>query len=160
MSKQHHYALTTRWTGNQATGTSNYLAYSRNYIISVVGKADIEGSSDPQFLGDKTKHNPEVMLVAALSSCHMLWYLHLCAEAGVVVTDYVDHASGIMVELPNGSGSFTEVLLQPEVTVTDCTMIEMANALHEKANQMCFIAKSVNFPVKHQPVFRVQTTSL
>lgn len=149
MKKQHNYITTIKWTGNKGTGTSNYKAFERSYSVSIENKPDILGSSDPAFLGDKTKHNPEELLVASLSSCHMLWYLHLCSEAGIVVINYVDNATGIMIETANGSGHFTEVILHPRVTVTENSMIEKANALHIKANKFCFIAKSVNFRVGH-----------
>lgn len=155
MNGQHQYNLTLKWTGNKGTGTSNYRAYERSHTICVDGKTEISASSDPAFRGDKTKYNPEEFLVAAISSCHMLSYLHLCAVAGVVVTDYVDHATGIMVETPNGSGHFTEVTLNPIVTVTEISMIEKANELHKKANELCFIANSVNFPVGHNASCRV-----
>ena len=155
MAKQHNYNLTIQWTGNNGTGTSDYKAYERNHSILVNNKAEIAVSSDPAFRGDKTKHNPEELLVASLSSCHMLWYLHLCTEAGVVVTDYTDHAAGVMVETANGGGYFSEVTLHPIVTVTENSMIERANALHEKANALCFIANSVNFKIHHEPVCRV-----
>ena len=155
MNGQHQYNLTLKWTGNKGTGTSDYRAYERSHTICVDGKTEISVSSDPAFRGDKTKYNPEEFLVAAISSCHMLSYLHLCAVAGVVVTDYVDHATGIMVETPNGSGHFTEVTLNPIVTVTEISMIEKANELHKKANELCFIANSVNFPVGHNASCRV-----
>ncbi|MEO6287262.1 MAG: OsmC family protein [Dyadobacter sp.] len=155
MAKQHNYNLTIQWTGNNGTGTSDYKAYERSHSILVNNKAEIAASSDPAFRGDKTKHNPEELLVASLSSCHMLWYLHLCTEAGVVVTDYTDHATGVMVETANGGGYFSEVTLHPNVTVTENSMIETANALHKKANELCFIANSVNFKVHHEPVCRV-----
>lgn len=155
MAKQHNYNLTIQWTGNNGTGTSDYKAYERSHSILVSNKAEIAASSDPAFRGDKTKHNPEELLVASLSSCHMLWYLHLCTEAGVVVTDYSDHASGVMIETANGSGYFSEVTLHPMVTVSENSMIDTANALHKKVNEMCFIANSVNFKVHHEPVCKV-----
>ncbi len=127
-------------------------AFDRSHSIFVDNKAEIWGSSDPAFLGDKTKHNPEDLLVASLSSCHMLWYLHLCAEAGVIVIDYVDNATGIMVETSNGGGHFTEVTLNPIVTVTEISMTKKANELHKKANELCFIANSANFPVHHNAI--------
>ncbi len=151
MKGQHHYKATIKWTGNKGEGTANYKAYEREHIVSIENKADITGSSDPAFRGDKTKHNPEELLVSSLSACHMLWYLHLCSEAGIIVTDYVDNATGIMTETTNGGGQFTEVTLNPTVTVADQSMIEKANELHKKANELCFIANSVNFPVRHQP---------
>jgi organic hydroperoxide reductase OsmC/OhrA len=154
MKKEHHYKATTRWTGNNGTGTSDYKSYERSHILSVDGKVDIAGSSDPAFRGDKTKHNPEDLLVAALSSCHMLWYLHFCAVNGVVVTHYVDKAIGIMIEHTDGSGEFTNVTLHPEVKVKDQSMIAKANELHENAHHACFIARSVNFEVKFNPIIK------
>jgi organic hydroperoxide reductase OsmC/OhrA len=149
MKGQHKYNLTVKWTDNKGTGTSNYRAFDRSHSIIIDNKTEILGSSDPAFLGDKTKHNPGDLLVASLSPCHMLWYLHLCAEAKVIVVDYVDNATGIMMEISNGGGHFTEVTLNPIVTVTEISMIEKANKLHKKANELCFIANSVNFPVRH-----------
>jgi organic hydroperoxide reductase OsmC/OhrA len=151
MAGIHHYKLTVQWTGNKGNGTAGYRAYNRDHLIIMDGKPELQGSSDPAFLGDKTKHSPEDLLVASLSACHMLWYLHVCADAGIVVTGYVDNAAGIMAEAADGSGHFKEVNLYPVVTVAEKAMIEKANALHEKANRFCFIARSVNFPVKHFP---------
>lgn len=151
MKRQHKYSTNLRWTGSKLVGTANYRAYERNYMISIENKPDILGSSDPAFLGDNTKHNPEELLVASLSSCHMLWYLHLCCQAGVIVLDYIDKANGTMVESPDGSGIFTEVILNPIVTVKEKSMIQKANELHKKANELCFIANSINFKVVHQP---------
>jgi len=148
---KHNYKTIIQWTGNKGTGTSNYRDYERSHTISVENKPVIEASSDPAFRGDKTKYNPEEMLLSSLSSCHMLWYLHFCSEAGIIVTDYVDHATGIMEETSNGSGHFTEVILYPTITITDENKIEKAKELHTKANEFCFIANSVNFPVKHIP---------
>lgn len=152
MNRQHNYSLALQWTGNKGTGTSTYRAYERSYTIEAEGKIEIQGSSDPAFRGDKTKYNPEDLLVASLSSCHMLSYLHLCAEAGIVVVDYSDHASGIMEETANGGGAFKEVTLNPHVIVTDESMVNLANELHQKAGDLCFIASSVNFKVSHKPL--------
>ena len=154
--KTHNYTSTVNWTGNKGFGTTNYRSYDRGYSISIDGKTDILGSSDPSFRGDKTRYNPEELLLASLSSCHLLWYLHLCAEAGVVVVDYSDTATGKMVETANGGGHFTEVTLNPIVTVTENSMIEKANELHKKANELCFIANSVNFTVTHEPVIKIK----
>lgn len=151
MSKQHNYALTVKWTGNKGSGTSGYKEFERSHSIFVDNKAEIFGSSDPAFRGDKTKHNPEDLLLASISSCHMLWYLHLCAVEGIIVTDYRDNATGIMIEISNGPGKFTEVTLCPIVTITNSLMTEKANELHKKANELCFIANSLNFPVYHKP---------
>lgn len=149
--KQHTYNATITWTGNQGTGTSGYKTYSRDHIISADGKKDIEASSDPSFHGDKSRYSPEDLLLDALSSCHMLWYLHLCAVNGIVVMEYVDHATGIMIEEKDGSGQFTQATLNPVVTVQHESMIAKANELHHEANKLCFIARSVNFPVQHNP---------
>ena len=148
--KSHQYSTHLRWTGNTGKGTENYRAYERSHTISVNGKATIEGSSDPAFRGDPSKYNPEEMLVAALSDCHMLSFLHFCPASAVVVVGYSDTATGTMEESKDGNGRFTEVILNPKVIVKEASMIEKANALHEKAHQYCFIANSCNFPVLHQ----------
>jgi organic hydroperoxide reductase OsmC/OhrA len=149
--KQHFYQSTVAWTGNKGTGTNNYRSYERSHTISIDGKPDILCSSDAAFRGEKNKHNPEDLMVAALSGCHMLWYLHLCADHGIIITHYSDNATGTMDENADGSGQFSEVTLRPEVVVKEHSMIEKANALHHDAHQMCFIARSVNFTVNHQP---------
>ncbi|MBE7172869.1 MAG: OsmC family protein [Williamsia sp.] len=156
MGKQHNYHLTMNWTGNKGSGTSDYKAYERSHVIQTDGKAEIQASSDPAFRGDNTKYNPEELLVAALSSCHLLSYLHQCAVAGVVVTAYTDTATGTMKETPDGGGHFTEVTLNPVVTVKDPSMMERAKELHHKASLLCFIANSVNFPVHHRPVITAE----
>lgn len=157
MNGQHNYSLTVKWTGNTGTGTSNYKEFERSHSIFVANKTEILGSSDPAFRGDKTKHNPEDLLLASISSCHMLWYLHLCAMAGIIVTDYIDNATGIMIETANGGGKFTEATLNPIVTITDISMTERANELHKKANELCFVANSLNFPVYHKPTCTTTT---
>jgi organic hydroperoxide reductase OsmC/OhrA len=124
--KIHHYSLSLQWTGNKGLGTKNYTAYSRDYEISLPNKTNILGSSDPAFRGDPTRHNPEEMLLSAVSSCHLLWYLHLCSVASVVVVDYQDNPIGTMVETADGGGYFSEITLQPKVVVSDKSMIEMA----------------------------------
>jgi len=156
MAQLHHYKATTTWVGNRGIGTSDYKAYERNHDISIAGKEILKCSSDPSFRGDKSRHNPEGLLVASLSGCHMLWYLHLAAVNKVVVIEYIDEASGTMEENPDGSGQFTEVTLRPQITVSDKSMIEKAVMLHHQANQMCFIARSVKFPVHHNPTIVVR----
>lgn len=151
MNKQHNYKLAAEWTGNTGKGTSSYRAYERSVTISINNKVDILGTSDTAFNSDKTKHNPEDLLLAAVSSCHLLWYLHVCSEAGVSVLEYVDHAEGIMTETADGGGRFTEITLHPEVVVSDPEMIEKAMALHKDANKFCYIANSCNFPIHHSP---------
>lgn len=152
MEGKHNYELSMLWTGNSGTGTSGYRDYQRSYTLSVNGKPELYGSSDPTFRGDKTKYNPEDLLLAALSACHMLSYLHVCVNAGIVVLEYSDAATGSMITTPNGAGHFTEVTLNPLVVITDASRSEEANALHKKARELCFIANSVNFEVKHNPV--------
>ncbi|WP_398452339.1 OsmC family protein [Sphingobacterium thalpophilum] len=155
MSKKHHYKLNLIWTGNLGSGTSSYNAYSRDHEINAEGKPVLLSSSDPSFRGNKSRYNPEELLVASLSSCHMLWYLHLCSVNGVVVIDYVEEATGTMQETAEGSGAFTEVSLNPVVTIANEDMIELAQSLHSKANELCFIANSCNFPVYHNPQCKV-----
>lgn len=152
VKKYHNYNIEIKWTGNEGEGTKDYKGYARSYSIFVDNKPEIFGSSDAQFRGDKTKHNPEELFVASISSCHMLWYLHLCSQAGVVVIDYSDAATAIMEENENGSGRFKEVTLNPTVTVSEKSMIDTANNLHKRANEMCFVANSLNFKVVHHPV--------
>jgi organic hydroperoxide reductase OsmC/OhrA len=148
--KKHTYKLSLNWVGNLGSGTSDYRSYSRNHIIQAESKADIMASSDPAFRGDRTKYNPEELLLASLSSCHMLWFLHLCADNGIIVVEYSDNPEGIMLESDNGGGRFESVTLQPIVTVTNSSMLDKLDELHQKANSLCFIANSVNFPVLHK----------
>jgi organic hydroperoxide reductase OsmC/OhrA len=150
-TREHRYAVSVSWTGNLGIGTSGYRDYSRDYDISAEDKPAIRGSSDPAFRGDRSRWNPEELLVASLSACHKLWYLHLAADAGIVVTAYVDHAEGVMETTAAGSGRFKSVVLRPVVTVTAGSDVERARALHEPAHEKCFIANSVNFPVECEP---------
>ncbi|GAC1344396.1 MAG: OsmC family protein [Acetobacteraceae bacterium] len=152
--RDHAYTVTVTWTGNTGAGTANYRGYERAHEVTVHGKPGIPASSDPAFRGDRARYNPEEMLVASLSSCHMLWYLHLCSTEGIVVLAYQDIAEGVMAEERDGGGRFTEVVLQPEITVAAGCDLDRARALHTDANQKCFIANSVSFPVRHEPVFR------
>ena len=141
-----------KWTGNTGSATSNYRSYERRHEISVEGrKFTIPGSSERVYRGDPARCNPEELLVASISACHKLWYLHLCAVSGVVVLEYVDHAEGFMEENEEGSGQFRLVVLKPEVKVSRGSDIQKAAELHAKAHEMCFIASSVNFPVEHEP---------
>ena len=149
--RTHSYDVTLAWTGNRGTGTSGYRDYGRDHEIAADGRPTIEGSSDPTFRGDKTRWNPELELLAALAQCHMLSYLHVCVAAGVVVTAYEDAPNGTMAETSDGGGHFTEVVLHPKVTVADASMAAKAQELHKEASEKCFIASSVNFPVRHEP---------
>lgn len=150
MDKIHNYSLKLVWTGNKGEGTSTYRAYERSYTISISGKPDLEGSSDPMFRGDKSRHNPEDLLVCALSSCHLLSYLHLCASNGISVTSYEDNAIAVMQLDTSGAGHFTEAVLKISMKITDPSKKALALSLHHDANKVCFIANSVNFPVKHE----------
>ena len=154
MAKHHSYSTTVRWTGNLGTGTTGYKDYARNHEISAPGKPLIPGSSDPAFRGDAARYNPEDLMVASLSSCHMLWYLHLCTVNKIVVLDYEDHAQGTMEEAADGGGRFREVTLRPRITVAAGSDLESAKRLHHDAHEKCFIANSVNFPVGCEPVIR------
>lgn len=151
----HTYDALVTWTGNRGTGTSGYRDYDRANEIAGGERATIFGSSDPALRGDSARWNPEQLLVAALSQCHLLWYLHLAAVAGVIVTAYADAPTGTMVEEASGSGRFTEVVLRPTVTVASADMVAAAQALHERAAALCFIARSVKFPVRHAPTIHV-----
>lgn len=156
MTNIHHYQARITWTGNQGTGTSHYRAYQRSHTIEIPNKPIIFGSSDPSFRGDPTKHNPEDLFIASLSACHLLWYLHLCADAGVVVLDYSDQVTGAMIVGNDGRGHFTEVTLNPIVTVSEISMLTKAFELHDQAGEFCFIANSVNFPVNYCPIINVK----
>lgn len=152
VKSRHIYHLNISWTGNKGQGTGGYRVYDRSHTVSTDNKVDIYCSSDPAFHGDKTKHNPEELFLASISSCHMLWYLHLCADCGIIVRSYTDHAEGVMVETFDGGGHFAEVTLHPIVIVANNSMIQKAIQLHYEAHQFCFIANSCNFPIYHKPV--------
>lgn len=154
--RRHNYSPIVTWTGNTGRGTSGYKEYSRDHIVSVEGRPDLAGSADPAFRGDASRYNPEDMLVASISSCHMLWYLHLAADAGVIVIAYRDEAVGTMVEDRERGGWFERVTLKPEVTISAASDADKAKALHAAAHAKCFIANSVNFPVDCVPTVRVE----
>ncbi|MFJ9952464.1 OsmC family protein [Kitasatospora sp. NPDC091207] len=154
MAKLHTYTAEITWTGNQGSGTSDYRSYGRAHEVAAEGRPTIPGSSDPAFRGDPARWNPEQLLLASISQCHLLSYLHLCAVNGVVVTDYADRPVGTMAETAEG-GHFTEAVLHPRIEVASAEMVEKALALHADAHRACFIASSVNFPVRHEPVVTV-----
>lgn len=153
--KDHFYDVALEWTGNTGAGTPSYDGYERAYVLRAKGKQAIVGSSDAAFRGNAARWNPEDMLVASLSACHHLWYLHLCSEAGINVTAYRDEASGVMTENSDGSGQFAAVMLRPTVTITSASDSEKAHSLHHDAAKCCFIARSMNFPVGHEPTIIV-----
>jgi len=150
-AREHVYETEVVWTGNLGTGTDSYRSYRRTHEVRADGVPPLAGSADPHFRGDADRWNPEQLLLAALSQCHLLSYLHVCAVNGVVVTAYTDRAAGTMTETSDGGGRFTEVTLRPVVEVADPAMVDKALALHEQAHSVCFIANSVNFPVRHEP---------
>jgi len=149
MPGRHHYELTVEWTGNRGQGTVSYRAYDRDHDIRADGLPTIAGSADRHFHGDRSRWNPEQLLLAATSECHMLSYLHHAAVNDVVVVAYTDHATGVMTEDGRGGGRFTEITLHPTVTVADASMVAAAERLHADANRDCFIAASLNLPVGH-----------
>lgn len=149
--KQHHYEVRMTWTGNDGEGTRSYRGYRRDHVIAAAGKPEIPGSSDPAFRGDPERYNPEELLVASLSSCHMLWYLHLCAVGHVVVVGYEDAPRGVMEEDASGAGRFIEVELRPVVTLAPGSDETKAEQFHHEAHAKCFIANSVNFSVRVTP---------
>ena len=149
--KQHTYEVLVNWTGNEGEGTKTYKGYRRDHMIACEGKPQIQGSSDPGFRGDRSRYNPEELLVASLSSCHMLWYLHLCSVNHVTVLEYRDSASGVLEEGNDGAGEFVRVTLKPTVKVSTGDDRARASALHEEAHRLCFIARSVRFQVEIVP---------
>ncbi|MCF2528050.1 OsmC family protein [Yinghuangia soli] len=159
-SPEHRYAVQVEWTGNTGDGTADFRSYSRDHDVRIPGKPTLLGSADPGFRGDAARWNPEDLLVASLSECHMLWFLALAAQAGVVVTAYTDDAEGLMVTEPGGAGQFTEVVLRPRVTVADPSTADKAEALHATAHAKCFIARSVNFPVRVEPATAAEARDL
>ena len=157
MPKEHHYKIISEWKGNRGTGTSAYRDYSRDFEVAGEHKQQVLlASSDRSFLGDKSRYNPEELLVAALSSCHMLSVLHLCADSGIIVTGYKDEATGCMIQNADGSGQFKSVALNPVMTITESSKSDLAIQLHHKAHEVCFIARSVNFEVSCLPKIVVE----
>lgn len=160
MGKKHTYEVCMTWTGNDGEGTRDYRSYRRDHVIHAAGKPEIPGSSDPSFRGHAQRYNPEELLVSSLSSCHMLWYLHLCAVRGVVVMAYEDTPRGVMEERADGAGAFVDVELRPRVTIAAGSDVNTAEALHQEAHEKCFIANSVNFPVRVAPTTVVQSENV
>ena len=150
-NKTHRYNAQIAWTGAGEEGTKSYKSYERLYNVNIEGKPTVIGSSDPAFRGDPALHNPEDMLVASVSACHMLWYLHICSVSRVTVTSYIDDSEGIMEEDKDGSGRFTKIILRPRVRITAESDLRQAEKAHAKANKMCFIANTLNCPIMHEP---------
>jgi organic hydroperoxide reductase OsmC/OhrA len=152
---QHSYQVEVEWQGNRGTGTSDYKSYGREHRVTAPGKPEIAGSADRAFRGNSERWNPEELLLAALSQCHLLSYLHVAASHGIIVVAYSDSASGVMEQTADGGGHFVSATLRPSVTiaagVNPKQLLETAQSLHREASEKCFIAASVNFPVHHEP---------
>ena len=155
MANQHNYKVLVTWTGNLGSGTLDYRAYSRDHVVSVDGKEEIEGSSDPKFRGDDSRVNPEELFLASISSCHMLWYLHLASVNGITVLEYEDAATGTMEEDKDGSGRFTSVTLHPSIQIAQPEKLERAKELHTEAGKKCFIANSINVKPEYKGTIKV-----
>jgi organic hydroperoxide reductase OsmC/OhrA len=156
MSKEHHYELTVEWIGNLGQGTTGYRSYSRNHEVRLSSRPVIDGSSDVAFHGDPERWSPEQLFLAAASQCHLLWYLHLASDAGVVVTEYVDTPTAMMLEETSGAGQFAQITLHPVVTITDQANVPQAKRIHDRAGSKCFIARSVNLPISVEPTILVR----
>lgn len=154
--KKLDYKLTVEWIGNTGRGTEVYTAYKRDYTVSSEGKPVLDGSADCHFRGDAAKYNPEDMFIAAAAADHMHWYLHLCAINGITVTDYKDTAKAVMSFNEDHSGRFESITLNPVITITDSTKVELAQNLHTEADKFCFIANSLNFKITYNPVIKVK----
>jgi len=155
---EHRFESRLIWTGAAKGPTVDYATYSRECRVEFPGKPAIMLSSAAVFRGDPVLHDPEDLLVAALSTCHFLSYVALCARRGVHVTAYEDEAVGVMSRPPEAKTfRFTDVLLKPRVTIASDSDAELARALHEKAHEECFIAASVNFPVRHEATILLAT---
>ncbi len=154
---EHAYTSHVAWTGNRGEGTSSYRSYDRTWDVAIPGKAVIHCSNDPLLGGDPKKMNPEDLLISALSACHMLWYLHLASDAGIVVTAYEDDPKGVGEVDPGGAGRFVSAVLRPKITVKSGADMNEAADIHNRIHDVCFIARSVNFPVHYEPVFEIET---
>ena len=158
-SSEHDYTCQIVWTGDRGTGTTTYKGYDRTWDITTAGKPTIHCSNDPLLGGDPALPNPEDLLLSALSSCHMLWYLHLASRAGVVVHGYVDRPVGVGETAPNGAGRFLRATLRPRIRVAPGTELLRADAIHHEIHAYCFIARSVNFPVEFDATYEESTAA-
>lgn len=158
-TKTHKYNTQITWTGNLGEGTKRYNSYTRHFDIKCEGKPTISGSADPAYLGDATCWNPEELLLASLSACHKLFYLHLCSQAGIVVTSYIDNAEAILEVDESGGGSFVSAILCPEVTISEESDTKTAEKIHGDISKYCFIANSINFPVSISPTINSATSN-
>jgi organic hydroperoxide reductase OsmC/OhrA len=154
MAREHEYRAVVEWTGDRGTGTRTYRGYDRTWRMATGGKAPIECSNDPLLGGDPSKPNPEDLLLASLSACHMLWFLHLASDAGIVVRSYCDEPVGVGETAPGGAGRFVRATLRPRIDVEKGADIGIADRLHREVHRYCFIARSVNFPIDYEPTYR------
>ncbi len=150
---EHRYTTSVGWTGDRGEGTASYRGYDRCWDIAIPGKPVIHCSNDPLLGGDAGKMNPEDLLLSALSACHMLWYLHYASDAGIVVAGYEDSPVGLGLVGKGGAGRFTAAILRPLITVRPGTDLDAATAIHHRIHEVCFVARSVNFPISHEPAF-------
>lgn len=146
-TSRHDYTARVAWTGNTGQGTLDYHGYLRTWDIKTEGKSVVHCSNDPLLGGDAGLHNPEDLLIASVSSCHMLWYLHLASTAGVVVVAYEDNPVGTGELGSDGAGRFVSVTLRPTITLAPGMDRARADAVHGQIHRYCFIARSLNFPV-------------
>ncbi|MEO8535864.1 MAG: OsmC family protein [Flavobacterium sp.] len=149
MTPKHTFKATANWTSKQNPEDSTKRFYSKSHKISIEGKPVLNVSAAKAFKGDPELYNPEDLLLSSLVSCHMMSYLYVCSQNGIEVLKYLDNAEATLEVNPDGSGRFTEVRLNPKVVIADSDKIQLALELHKKANQLCFIANSCNFPVLH-----------
>lgn len=140
MHKKFHFKVQTQWQKGQ-------LENAKSHVAAIASKVDLQISAAHQFKGDATKHNPEDLLLSALSSCHMMSYFYVCQQHGIDLVDYHDNATGILELRSDLSGGFSRVELNPIVTIATGTDKSLAMDLHKKAHELCFIANSVNFEV-------------
>lgn len=152
LKREHEYTTRLRWTGNTGDGTASYTSYARGYRVQIAGKPDLAGSADPAFRGEADRHNPEDLFLAAVSACHMLFYLALCARKGIRVLAYEDEAGGTLVMNADGGGRFAQIRLHPRVILEAGADITLALQLHDTAHELCFIANSCSVPIRHEPV--------
>ena len=157
MANTHEYSSRLTWNGNLGTGTSTYAGYSRDYTVVVEGKPEMRGSADPMFRGSASLYNPEDLFVAAISACHMLSYLALCAKKGVSVLAYEDNAHGTLQLTSDGGGKFEQVTLNPLVKIASGANEALALSLHDDAHKLCYIASSCSTPIKHDAIVKVDS---
>ncbi|PXY45043.1 OsmC family protein [Flavobacterium hydrophilum] len=150
MTFKHIFKAAINWNSKQNQEQSERKFYSKSHKILIEGKPVLNVSAAKAFKGDPELYNPEDLLLSSLVSCHMMSYLYVCSQNGIEVLEYSDHAEAILEVASDGSGRFTEVRLHPNVVIANADKVQEALDLHTKANQLCFIANSCNFPVLHQ----------